>query len=117
MSRTGTSTPEAMKAAAAAASSVSSLRRASARFRGADDPDPLPMSATAPLPPSLQLAYGTLFRILISGTRLRLFRMPDWARQRQATHRELASPLKEELLMQYRTLGRTGVQVSTLVLG
>ncbi len=52
MSRTGTSTPEAMNAAAAASRSVSSLRRASARFRGADDPDPLSMPATAPLPPS-----------------------------------------------------------------
>src|ERR1700761_4013853 len=37
MSRTGTSTPEVTNAEAAAASSVSSLRRASARFRGAAD--------------------------------------------------------------------------------
>src|SRR6266568_3494626 len=45
MSRTGTSTPDVTKAEAAASSSVFSLRRASARFRGADDP--LSTSTTA----------------------------------------------------------------------
>src|SRR5260370_7591089 len=87
MSRTGASTPEVMKVAAAASSSVSSLRRASARFRGADDPDPLSVPATAPLPPSLHLANGTVFRMLVSGTRFRLFRMPEQPIQSQAAPR------------------------------
>src|SRR3981189_2233147 len=87
MSRTGASTPEAMKAAAAASSSVSSLRRASARFRGADDSDPLPMSATALLPPSLTLLIGTRFRMFGNGTRIRLSMMPEQASYDQATRR------------------------------
>src|SRR5487761_171632 len=100
MSRTGTSTPEVTKAAAATSSSVSSLRRASARLPGADDPDPLSMSTTAPLPPSLHLANGTMFRTLVIGTTLRLFMMPEQASKTKAKHRELASPLKEELIPQ-----------------
>jgi hypothetical protein len=48
MSRTGTSTPEATKAAAAAASRLCSLRRASDRFPGAGVPDPLALSWNIP---------------------------------------------------------------------
>src|SRR5688572_18348669 len=100
MSRTGTSTPELTNAAAAASSRASSLRRASARFRGAGDPDPLLMPTTPLRCPWLHLANGTVFRMVINGTTIRLARLP-----------------REESIMQYRTLGRTGVQVSTLVLG
>ena len=83
MWRTGASTPETTNTAAAASSRAFSLRRASARFRGADDPDPLSMLATAPLPPSLRLTSGTTFRMLLNGTRIRLFRMPEQTSQSQ----------------------------------
>src|SRR4051812_4643575 len=60
MSRTGAATPEAMKAAAAAPSSVFSFRRASAPLPG----DPPPLSAPALFPPPA----------LLTGTRIRIFK-------------------------------------------
>src|SRR5258705_9996008 len=76
MSRTGASTPEVTKTAAAASSSVLSLRRASARLRGAACPAPPSLSFTAPFPPLLSLSNGTAFPIVI-GTRFRLLMMPE----------------------------------------
>src|SRR3984957_9013319 len=66
MSRTGASTPEATKAAAAAASRLASLRCASDRFRGAS-------ASVAPsaMGPS-RLKSGTLFRNVSIGTVFRL---------------------------------------------
>src|ERR1700693_957652 len=72
MSRTGTSTPEATKAAAAAPSRVFSLRRASDRFPGGGVPNLRAASATDQAPPHTRLSYGTLFRMVGSGTPFRL---------------------------------------------
>src|SRR4051812_10237207 len=97
MSRTGASTPDATKAAAAASSNVFSLRRASARFRGAGACDPSSRAATAPLPLDKR---NVVPYVGLSERRSASFSM-----------------MPEGITMHYRTLGRTGVQVSTLALG
>jgi hypothetical protein len=43
--------------------------------------------------------------------------MPHRASQNHSTHRRTRFTAQGGTAMQYRTLGRTGVQVSTLVLG
>jgi hypothetical protein len=52
-----------------------------------------------------------MFRIVCIGT---TFRLPQYVR----THAQLPITIRQRRTnMKYRTLGRTGVQVSTLVLG
>jgi hypothetical protein len=55
--------------------------------------------------------------MLVSGTRLRLFRMPEQASQNQTRTSQTRLTSAGGTVMQHCTLGRTGVQVSTLVLG
>src|SRR4051812_9820300 len=110
-SRTGASTPDVTKTSAAALSSVSLLRRASARLERAACPLSSSLSFTLPLPHCLSCQNGTMFRIVVSGTRFRLLMMSEPEPGHQAM------PQWRNTLMQYRTLGRTGVQVSSLALG
>src|ERR1043166_603439 len=70
MSRTGASTPEATKTAAAASSRACWLRRASLRFDLAELPGLRPSSFTAALLRRPILQNGSAFRIL-GGTRFR----------------------------------------------
>ena len=63
MSRTGASTPEVMKTAAAASSRACSFRRASARFPRVRAAGPL-LSGTVPLPLVDALQNGALLRIV-----------------------------------------------------
>ena len=85
MSRTGASTPDATKAAAAASSRVCSLRRASARLRGTAT---RPARCRPPAPSSrMPLATGTMFRMLKRNTvPLGQYARPRTSRRRGVRH-------------------------------
>jgi aryl-alcohol dehydrogenase-like predicted oxidoreductase len=58
-----------------------------------------------------------MFRKLVSGTLIRLLMMPEPASQSQRRAPQARITPQGGTAVQYRTLGRTGVQVSSLVLG
>src|SRR5450631_4037175 len=106
MSRTGASTPDLTNTAAAASSNACSLRCASARFCRAGlcwvgCSAPSSMLVIVSFPPSDNgLTNGTSFRIIIIGALLHFI-----------------SILWRNTIMQYRTLGLTGITVSQMCLG
>src|SRR5215469_8935853 len=72
------------------------------------------------MPSYTPLTSGTLFRIIFSGAALRFLSVPAREAGTQGTrcrHTRLPRWRRRNTVMQYRTLGRTGITVSQLCLG